>query len=333
MLIDAEKGRLPSADGVALGAFTFFRAGVELAFVGIRGMAVLASGERNLLFEVVLDVACGAGNLGVLSEERIFSFGMVEIEPWQHGFPAAGGMAGIARFFELAAVRVGMAGRAGVKLHVLVASRSSRGIGLVAFFAGNLSMQACQRIARFGVIKFLGGFPTLDVVALGAFVAELSLVRIGVTGRAGRRLAKKGFRLILVLDERFDGGQHVRRGVTLFARDRGVFTVKVVAGQSVVELLLRRFPVNQTEVFTVVLQVAANALLPIRILHLHAEVVAVFVGEGFGDFFVAIEAFESGSFGTEDVARIALRGSGQGRMCLGERTRRDLCREAPGEQR
>ena len=76
----------------------------------------------------------------------------------------------------------------------------------MAFFARNLSVQACQRVARFGVVKFFGGFPVFHVVALGAFIAKLSFVRIAVAGRAVGRLAEEGFRWILVLDKRFEAG-------------------------------------------------------------------------------------------------------------------------------
>ena len=82
---------------------------------------------------------------------------------------------------------------AGVELHVLVTSGTTRRVGLVALFTGNLYMQAGQRIFRFGVVKILGSLPAFDVVALGTFVAELAFVRIAVAWRAIGRLAEEGF--------------------------------------------------------------------------------------------------------------------------------------------
>jgi hypothetical protein len=132
-------------------------------------------------------------------------------------------------------------------------------------------------------------------MAPGAFVAELDFVRIGMARRAVRRLAKEGFRRISIDDQSFERGKHIRRGVTMFARDRGVLALKRVPSQLVIELLFRRLPVNQIEVLAVMLQVATDAILAIWILHLQAEVIAVAVGKRFGDFLVAIETFESRS--------------------------------------
>jgi hypothetical protein len=76
--------------------------------------------------------------------------------------------------------------------------------------------------------------------------------------------------------------------------------------------------VNQIELLPVVLQVAVHAIFSIRILHLHMEVIAVFVGEVFGDFLVAVEAFKCGSAGPENVAGVALSCSGERGMGFGE---------------
>lgn len=65
------------------------------------------------------------------------------------------------------------------------------------------------------MIELFCGFPVFDIVAFGAVVAELTLVRIRMAGRAGGRLAEEGFRGIVVFDERFARGEHVRRGVAL----------------------------------------------------------------------------------------------------------------------
>ena len=46
---------------------------------------------------------------------------MIEVEPWRNIFPITGGVAGFAGFLELSFVRIDVALRAGVELHVLVA--------------------------------------------------------------------------------------------------------------------------------------------------------------------------------------------------------------------
>jgi hypothetical protein len=75
--------------------------------------------------------------------------------------------------------------------------------------------------------------------------------------------------------------------------------------------------VNQVEGFAVVLQVAVDAILPIRILHLYAEVVAMLVGQILGNFLVAIQALERGSASAENMTGTALRCSSERRVCFG----------------
>src|SRR5580700_9576597 len=149
VFLHAEEGWLPAVQVVAFGAFAFLWAGLKLALVRIRLVAVVAVREWDLLFEIAVDVARHAGNLRVLSDERIFRFRVVEIIPRQHRLPAAGGMAGLAGFLELSRVRINVAGGAGVEFHVAIPRRPSRQIRLVTFFAGNLYMQAGERIPRF----------------------------------------------------------------------------------------------------------------------------------------------------------------------------------------
>lgn len=79
---------------------------------------------------------------------------------------------------------IDVAGRAGVKLHVLIARGSARHIRLVTLFTSNLNMQAGQGIARLRVVKLLRGFPIREIVAAQAIVAELPFVRIFVTRHA-----------------------------------------------------------------------------------------------------------------------------------------------------
>lgn len=231
---------------------------------------------------------------------------MVEIEACQHRLPTAGGMTGLAGFLELALMRINVAGGAGVELHVLVTSRPADRIGLVAFFAGHFHVQTGERVARLGVIEVLGRLPALYVVTLGALVAELAFVRIVVaTGAIGRqaevRLAKIG-----LLNQNAVGGNHVRRGVTFFARDAGVFPIQVIARHTVIELLLGRLPMNEIEILSVVFQVAVDAVLPVGITHLHSRVVAVVAGDCLGNFFMAVEALERRDACAELVATGAL---------------------------
>ncbi len=105
-------------------------------------MAIAAIGEGKLFLEITIQVAGDAGNLDVLSHQRVFGFGVIEIETGQKGLPAAGGVTGFARLLERSFVRIDVAGTAGIKFHVLIARRTARSVGLVALFARNFNMQA-----------------------------------------------------------------------------------------------------------------------------------------------------------------------------------------------
>jgi hypothetical protein len=218
---------------------------------------------------------------------------VIEIEALLEVFPATGCVTGSAGLLKLPPVRIAVAGRAGVKFNAPIACRTARSIRLMATLASDLTVQTSQRISRLRMIELLRTLPAFYVVALGAFVAELYFVRIGVARRAVRRLAKEGFRRIFIGDQSFEPGKHIRRRMTLFTWDRGVLALERVSGQPVIEALLRRLPVNQVEVLAVMLQVTTDAILAIWILHLQTEVIAVPVVERLGDFLVAIETFES----------------------------------------
>jgi len=59
MFLHAEEGRLEAVHGVALGAISLSRAFVELAFVRVRRVAILAVREGHLFFEVIVEMASG----------------------------------------------------------------------------------------------------------------------------------------------------------------------------------------------------------------------------------------------------------------------------------
>src|SRR6202008_3553809 len=91
-----------------------------------------------------------------------------------------------------------------------------------------------------------------------------------------------------------------------------------------IKLFLRRLPVDQAKVFSVVIQMTANAILAIGVGHLKLIVIAVLGRKPLGDFLVALEALESGRAGAKLVAAIALRSSAQRLMRFGKGTGGDL---------
>ena len=66
---------------------------------------------------------------------------------------------------------------------------------------------------------------------------------------------------------------------------------------------------NEAEIHAIVIEVAADTILAIGILHLDLGVISVLRGQSLGNFFMAIQAFESRRAGPELVAAGALYGS------------------------
>src|SRR6516165_8425730 len=232
VLFHAKSRRLPPVDVVTLFTGAFPRAVVKLPLVRIGRVAVLASLKRNLFLEVIIQMAGLADHLGVLAEQGVLGLGVIKVIGWKHDLPSVGCMAGLARFFEFAAVWIDVAVDAVGKLHVLVPYRPARCIGLVALIAGHLAVQSGQRIPRLRVIKlaFLAHLPGFHVVALSALAPERSFVRIGMARSASRRLPEKGFGGILVFDQRPQVGKHVLGRVTFLASYTRVFAFQSVAG-------------------------------------------------------------------------------------------------------
>jgi hypothetical protein len=317
---------------MAFRALALLGTSVELALVRVRFMTIIAILKRQRLFEITIQVAFRTAHHGMLPEERILCFRMVEFKSRQQFFPSRGGVTFFAALLEGAFVRIDMAVDAGLELHVFVAYRTAGHIWLVALFAGNLDVKAGQRIAGLGVIELIGRFPVREIMTLQAIVSELAFVHIFVARHAVLRQTEERLRKIFHFDERAILANHISRRVALFARDGRMLSLQLVAGQAMIKLFLRRLPVDQAKVFPVMFQMAANAILTIGVRHMKLIVIAVLGRKPFGDFFVALQAFEGGRAGAELVAGSALRGAAQGLMRFRKRTGGDLRRGRQGKQ-
>ena len=296
---------------MALRAFSFLRARFELAFVRIRLVTVRTVGERQRLFEITVQVAFRAADLGMFSEQRVLGLRMVECKARQQLFPARRGVAIFAALrLERAFVRIDVAVEAGLEFHILITCRTARHIRLVAFLALHLDVQTRQRIAGLGVIELLGRLPVRKIMALQTIVPELAFVHIFVTRHAILRQTEKGLRKIFHLDECAFLVNHVARQVAFLAGNACMLALQVVPRQPVIKLFLRRLPVGQVEILAVVFQVAAHALFPIRIPHLNLRVIPVFRSDALRHLFMAIQAFEGRRAGAELMTARALRGPG-----------------------
>jgi len=97
----------------------------------------------------------------------------------------------------------------------------------------------------------------------------------------------------------------MRCGVALIARKPRVFSLQRVSGLRVIKRLLRRYPVNQREVFAVVLGVAFRAVGFIRIFRVKAAIACQLRG----NFRVASLAIQNRGAFADHMATRALRGT------------------------
>src|SRR5258706_318135 len=240
VLFNAEKRWLPSIHVMAFRAFTLLGSRFELAFVRVWIMTIIAIINRELPFEITLQMALRAANHGVLSEERVLGLGMVEFEARQQFFPSVGGVtffttllegafvridmavdAGLELHVPVGAfVRIDMAVDAGLELHVPVACRTAGHVRLMALLALDLDVKTRQRIAGLGVIELFCRLPVHVIMTLQTIIPELTFVHIFVARYAILRQSEKGLRKIFHFDERAFVGDHVGGQVTFLASNR-----------------------------------------------------------------------------------------------------------------
>ncbi len=153
-------------------------------------------------------------------------------------------------------------------------------------------MRAGQRKLRLGVIEVCDLLPIRGVMAFLAVHSKLSLVFVGVTGNALCRKTQESPVQIL------DPNQGLLRridpacGVTLRAYQAGVLSIQHPSGLQVIELLLRRHPLHQHEVRSIVFRVAGRAALARRVALHHPGVIALATADPHPDLSVAVETPE-----------------------------------------
>lgn len=320
MLLHAELRRLPSIHRVALRALAFALPCRKLTGVRILRVAIHAFRKDNFLLEIPSDVAFQAIHFGVLTEQRIFRLGVIELLARRDFFPTARRMARFAGLREGSAVRIGVA------IHALAErdSREPRGASRrrrrVAFRAGNLRVKPGQRKPSLVVINFVRRFPVREIVALQAILPELSLVGILVAGNAILREPQKRLIEILHLDQRLHGWRNPRRHVAPRALDPRVFSFELVSRLVVIESFQRWDPVDQRKILAVVLRVAFRAVLFVRKTGVQPSPLR----ELLADFRVALLAAQHRGAFAHHVATGALRGSAERFVRFGKRARRNL---------
>lgn len=116
-------------------------------------------------------------------------------------------------------------------------------------------MQPGEWEARFGMVKTLlidlRALPVLGGVALRAIGAKTALVLVFMAGGALRIQAQESVVQIFPLQHCARRHRNMLRGVACAATDTGVFAVERIAGSGVVKARRGRFPMQQGEIFAV----------------------------------------------------------------------------------
>lgn len=118
------------------------------------------------------------------------------------------------------------------------------------------------------MVELFRRLPIRRIVTSLAFVSELALVRVLVAGDTVLCQSKERFGNILHFDERALFSHHIARHVALFAGQAGMFAFEFVSRQFVIELLLRRLPMNQAKILSIVFQMASHTVFAVRVSHL-----------------------------------------------------------------
>jgi len=204
--------------------------------------------------------------------------------------PARRSVAGLAGLFKATVMNVGVAVRTLGERDSLVPGLAIRA-WRVAFRASHLHVQPGQRVFRLGVVEFLDrGFPVGEVVALQAILPKPSLMGIFMAGGARLGNAQKSLIQVLYLDKGTLGCRDMLGAMTSIAGQARVFRFKRVSGLFVVKGIL--IPLDDREIFSVMVGVAAHATLTGTRLKTVRRVESAARSDARGDFCVTLQTFK-----------------------------------------
>ena len=162
----------------------------------------------------------------------------------------------------------------------------------VALRALHLQVQPGQRVACLGVIElaYVDLLPIDEVVARKTILAKASLVLILMAGGTGGGKAEIGSAEIFDLDRTTFLSRNVRGIMALGALQPCMLALENVPGIFVIEGF--GIPLDQREIFTIVLGMTAGALLAGTARNVVGRVQALVSGKPGRDFGVTVQAFE-----------------------------------------
>lgn len=166
--------------------------------------------------------------------------------------------------------------------------------GRVTLLARNLCVKPSQRILGLVVVKLRDILPILEIVALLAVLSQPAVVLVFVARSASLRQAEEGPAPVPHLDRHALQGRDAVGRVASVALQGGVFSLQLVTGLAVIESGGRGCPLDEREVFTIVLGMALGAALAGTGREIVGGVKSAVVVQARGDLCVALQALQGG---------------------------------------
>jgi hypothetical protein len=249
-------------------------------------MTIAAEPERDHLCKVATLVTCCAFHIGVLAQQRKRCSRVIEFLVCRASLPRHRSVATLATLLEKPSVRVGMTRTALLERQPRVFRCAVR--HRMALLAGNIEMRARQRVTRLRVVESPLYLPVDGAVTPQAVVAKPPLVLVFVTRRARARQPEISLVQILGGKRRPLSRRNMRTVVALGAVQSYVLSVEFEACLRVVKGF--GIPLNDLEIFSVMLRVTANAVAPCRRRRQDRCVIALARGDSRCDVLVAFQA-------------------------------------------
>lgn len=253
-------------------------------------------------------MALFAGQPVVLPVERELRFAVVKCDPRDpHTLPALGVVARFAMRRKRPMMRILVAAAARCKIDSLVLDDLGiRPLRLMALRALYVSVFPRQREVRRRMIEGLHRFPSIEIVARLAVVAELPGVMIFVARQTGRMQTLERMGKVLDHNDLPVRRRDVLGVVALLAFQLRMLAEQRVAGLLVVEFLLGGIPLEDAEILAIMLGVAAGAVgvafAPVD----HAPVHAFMRSHQLGDLAMTVETLQLGFAGSKTMTVCAL---------------------------
>jgi hypothetical protein len=186
-------------------------------------MTVEAARVREVRAEIRRLVAFCAFKNSMFAGQREFRSRMTELALDGDGPPRVRVVTTVATRGKGLFVRIGVAGGAVGERDSPEANDPRPGCGPVAFGTVHLLVTSCEGERRARVVEFSSRLPVFDVMAAGAFVAELRSMHVLMTACAGGGQSEECRRQVFNLDGLASRSRDVTRGMAALACKASMF--------------------------------------------------------------------------------------------------------------